>query len=111
MDLRVYYAKMREAAATITGESAIVMSLETPDGGKAGVCMEASKGIAARLLVDGRARLATAEEIAAYNSLQEELRSKAEQDLAPARLQVAVLSEKDLESFKSVRRTDKPKDK
>ena len=111
MDLRVYYAKMREAAATIPGECAVVMSLETPDGGKAGVCMEASKVVAARLLVDSRARLATAEETATYYSQQAELRAKAEQDLAPARLQVAVLSEQDIESFKSGRRIGKTNDK
>ena len=103
MDLRVYYAKIREASATIPGEFTVLVSRETPDGGVPGVMSEASKSVAAKMLVEGRARLATLEESNEYRQRERDLREKAVQDAAPARLQVAVLSEKDLEAFKAGR--------
>jgi hypothetical protein len=101
MDLKVYYAKIREAIAAIPGEFAVLVSRETPDGGKEGVMTEAAKAVAARMLVEGRARLATADETAEYRRREAEARAKAEQQLAPGRLQVAILSEKELDAFKS----------
>ena len=41
----------------------VVISLETPDGGKAGVPTEVSRRNAARLIVEGWAELANADEI------------------------------------------------
>lgn len=86
------------------------MSLETPDGGKPGVMSEAPKAIAARMVVEGRARVATPEESEAFYAREAELRVKAERELAPARLQVAVMSEKDIEAFTSGRSASRPKD-
>jgi hypothetical protein len=62
MDLKVYYKKIRETASTIPEEFAVVVSKESPDGGKAGVMSEVTRQQAARLVVEGRARLATKEE-------------------------------------------------
>ncbi len=52
MDLRSYYKRVREAEATLTGEHVVMVSLETSEGGKAGVrtrnaarnCGEADRG-------------------------------------------------------------------
>ena len=103
MDLRVYYTKVREAAAKIPGEFAVLLSHETPDGGKPGVMSEVLKAVAARMLVEGRARLATTDESTEFYRQESAMRAKAELASAPPRLQVAVLSEKDLESLKAGR--------
>ena len=109
MDLRVFYTKIREATELIPGDFAVLVSRETPDGGKPGVMSEASKTNAARMLVEGRARLATPEEVQTFRSQESEMRLKAERDIAPPRLQVAVLSEKDIEALQTGR-TTKSKD-
>lgn len=101
MDLKVYYRKIREAMESIPGEYTVLVSRETPDGGKAGVMSEASKATAARMLVEGRARLATTEETAEYRRLDADARKKVEQQTASSRLQVAVLTEKDLAALKA----------
>ena len=57
MDLKAYYAKVKEVEARIPGEWVVVISRETPDGGKAGVRVEVPKRVAAKMVVDGRAEL------------------------------------------------------
>lgn len=108
MDLRVYYRKVREVLETIAGEFVVVVSLETPDGGKPGVTSEASRPVAARLVVDGKARLATADEAAAHQSREDEARAKAQEQLNPNRWPVAILSEADLGALKSATRSGTP---
>lgn len=63
MDLRNYYQKVRDVEAKIPGQWALVVSLATPDGGKAGLMTEAPRRAAAKMIVDGTARLATDSEI------------------------------------------------
>ena len=66
MDLRVFYQKMRKLEQEIVGEHVVVVSLETPDGGKAGVRTEVTRENAAKMIVEGRARMATKSESAEY---------------------------------------------
>jgi len=62
MDLKSYYRKIRSVASELGGGDVVIVSLETPQGGKAGVMTEVPSRIAARAIVEGRARPATAEE-------------------------------------------------
>jgi len=62
MDLRIYYQKIRDAQATISDPHPVIVSRETPDGGKEGTLTEVPSAIAAKMVVEGAARLATAEE-------------------------------------------------
>ncbi len=62
MDVRIYFQKVRQIEASIIKPHTVVMSLETPDGGKAGVMTEVSRMTAARLVAENKARLATEEE-------------------------------------------------
>lgn len=62
MDLQVYYQDIREVEAAIPTEFAVIVSLATKDGGREGVKTEVSRQIAARSVVEGRARLASEEE-------------------------------------------------
>jgi len=57
--------------------------------------------LAAKMVVDGIARLATAEELATYRETLAESRRQAEQVAAANRLQISVLSTRELEQLKA----------
>ncbi len=96
MDVRQYYRKVREAESSIQGEYPLMVSLETTDGGKAGVVSEVSRDVAAKLIVEGRAIPATQEEQDLYRERQAVARKKAESAELARRVQVAIISESDL---------------
>jgi hypothetical protein len=58
MDLRAYYQKIRKIEAGIAGAYAVVVSRDTPDGGRRGVKSDVPRSLAARLIADGKADLA-----------------------------------------------------
>lgn len=91
MDLRAYYKKVRETEATLPSPHAVVVSLATSDGGTAGVTTEVSTQIAARMLVEGSARVATAEEGVEFRALNERRKLAADEAAAANRLQVVVV--------------------
>jgi hypothetical protein len=91
MDLRSYYKKVREAEATLTGEHVLLVSLETSEGGKAGVRTEAPRAIAAKLIAEERARVATEEEAREFYEANRQARVAHEQDEAAKRVQVMVI--------------------
>lgn len=93
MDLQAYYRKIREKEAELAGDSVVVISLETTDGGRAGVSTEVRKGQAARLVVDGKARVASEEEAAGFRAEQAARHEEAEEKAAMARVQLAVMAE------------------
>jgi hypothetical protein len=77
MDLRKYYKAIREIETKIEGAYAIVTSLDTPDGGKAGIQSEVPRALAARMVVQGAARLATGDERRAFEARRPNARSRA----------------------------------
>ena len=52
MDLRLFYQKLRKIEEEIADTHVIVVSNETPDGGRAGQRAEVTRNIAARLRLD-----------------------------------------------------------
>jgi hypothetical protein len=58
MDLRAYYQKIRKIEAGITDAFAVVVSRDTPDGGRRGVKSVVPRSLAARLIADEKADLA-----------------------------------------------------
>jgi len=101
MDLRAYYQKIREAEAAIADVFAIVVSLETPDGGKAGIVNEVSRGTAAKMLVDGIARLAKPEEATDFQAQQAEAVRLAEQQTLTRQVQLSVVPTSELNQLKA----------
>jgi ribosomal protein L9 len=101
MDLRLYYQKIRDKQSEITEAFPIVVSNETADGGKAGALTEVTPGIAAKMLVDGVARLATAPEAKAFREEQVEAKQAADQAAAAAKVQFTVVSTTELNKLKS----------
>lgn len=100
MNLRLYYAKVRETESKITEEFPLVVSLETADGGKEGTKTEVPRRLAAKLTVEKQARFATAEEVSVYREALLEGKRMAEQAAAASRLQLAVLSTTELDQLK-----------
>ena len=66
MNLRSYYQKIRDMAETLEPGDVWIESLATRDGGRPGVFTQVSRQLAAKLIVDGKAQLATAEAAAEY---------------------------------------------
>ena len=100
MDLRHYYERIREVEARIPEEFTVVVSLGTADGGKEGTRSEVGRRLAARMVVEGLGRLATAAEREAFHAARAAQRHAAEQLAAAQRVQLTVLSSADVEKLK-----------
>jgi hypothetical protein len=107
MDLRLFYQKLRTIEQEIAETHVVVVSNETPDGGRAGQKVEVSRRNAARLILEGRAHLATAEESAEYRNGVQEAVQVAQQRATAERVQVNLISDADLRALKSAVRPEK----
>jgi len=81
--------------------SVVVVSLDTPDGGRQGLRTEVPRRIAAKMVVEGGARLATPDEAREFQEQKTEARRQAEQLAAASRMQFAVLSPSELRKLKT----------
>jgi len=104
VDLRAYFQKMRKIEAEIPEESPVIVSLETPEGGKADRLTEVRRLLAARMVVEGRARLATEKEASDFRREQAKPYELARRREA-AGVPTGILSEQDL---KAIRKTLQP---
>lgn len=104
MDIKVFYQKVRQTEASIKEREVVIVSLETPDGGREGVRSEVPRTVAAKLITEGWARLATPEEDRAFREETAEARRVAEQKASASRMQIAVLSESDLKALRSAKK-------
>jgi hypothetical protein len=102
MDLKIYYQKIRETQGKIADEFPVVVSQETQDGGKAGVAMEVSRPLAAKMFVEGTARPATVEEAKAFREKQAKGKEEADAAAASAKLNVTVVPTATLEKLTAV---------
>lgn len=91
MDLKRYYQKIRQVESTIVDPFAVVVSLETADGGKAGTVTEVPPRVAAKMVVDGVAKLASPEDAQRLRAAQAEAQRAAEEAAAASRVQLTVL--------------------
>jgi hypothetical protein len=92
METRAYYAKIRQVEETIPEPWVVVISSETDDGGVLGRATEVSRALAAKLIVDGNARLAERVETDKYHSDAEEARKAAERVAQAAKLQFTLVT-------------------
>ena len=91
MDLRAYYGRVREAETALEHEHIVMVSLATPEGGKEGVRTEVPRRIAATLIAENRARVASDEEAQAFHEANRSAREQYEEDAAARRMQVVVM--------------------
>lgn len=107
MDLKAYYRKLREIEMAISDEYPVVVSQDTADGGRAGVRNEVHRTVAARMILEGKARLATREEAEEFRAEVVEARRQAEQAAAASRVQVTVIPEAELRALRNALRQSK----
>lgn len=107
MDLRVFFQKLRKIEQEIAEPHVVVVSEETPDGGRAGQLTEVSRSNAARLILEGHAHLATAEQTAEFHAAARKALEEAQQRMIAEKVQVTVVSDADLRAMKSASRAEK----
>ncbi len=107
MDLQIYYKKIRETEASLKDPSLVVVSLDTPDGGRGGVRTEVPRRIAARMIVEGAVRPATADEAREFYEQNAEAKRQADQLAAASRMQFTVISPHELRKLKGAGQANK----
>lgn len=107
MDLRLFFQKLRKIEQEITAPHVVMVSHETPDGGRPGQLAEVPRGVAARLILEGHAHLASDEESAEFRAAARKAQEEEEQKLMASKVQVSVISEADLRALKSSPRAEK----
>lgn len=103
MDLRLYYQKIRDTEAKMEDEFPVLVSRETADGGKEGTLTEVPRRIAAKMVVEGQAQIASPTQKQAFLKAQSEAKEMAEQLAAASQVRVTVLSSSDLDKLKNTR--------
>ncbi len=111
MDLRQYFKKLRDVEAGIEEEFPFVVSLETSDGGKPGVVSEVSRELAAKAIVSGQAVLAADDQKRIYLELQAQRKKAVQKAELAKRLQIAIVSEPELEPARQEVPVQAPPDK
>ncbi len=103
MDLRIYYQRIRETRKTLAEGDIVVVSCETPDGGKAGVCTEVPNGIAAKMLVDGTASIADEAVAEEFRRVRAAAKEQSDRELAASRVPLTVVSTEELKWLRASR--------
>jgi hypothetical protein len=92
MDLKGYFQKIREVESKIDAVFPVIVSLETADGGVAGVLTEVTASLAAKMIVEGVAKLATLEQSSAFQKAKAAAKQTADEIAAAAKLTFSVIS-------------------
>ena len=106
MDLRLYFQKIRTSEASMPGLHATVISLETSDGGRAGQISEVSRAVAAKLVAQGKVRLADEQEAEDFKLFNREARKLAAQGVPTEDFAPSTLQEADLELLRGLLRRE-----
>ncbi len=83
MDLRAYYQKIRKIEADIKESDVVIVSRQTPDGGKPGVKSDVPRSVAARLIAEEKADMASPDEAGQFRA-EVEVKWKAAEEAAAA---------------------------
>jgi len=108
MDLRIYYNKTREQEGKIGSDFPVIVSAETQDGGRAGVRTEVPRRVAAKMIVDGLARLARGPEADAFLAEREASFRAAQEAAEATKLAVNIITGSGLERLRAA--TEPPKE-
>ena len=95
MDLKAFFKKLRSLEGEIGTPYIHVVSLATPDGGVDGVVTETPLRVGCELVVTGKARIATPEEVAKFRRDETEKREVIEREVAASRIQLQVVTAKE----------------
>ncbi len=109
MNLRDFYANVRNTLAMIESPFVVLVSKDTPDGGKKGVMTLVKRETAARLIVEDRAKLATEEESAAYFADEKAKRDQGEAERRFNSTRLGFQAGQIVEQFCEIRGDSNPK--
>jgi hypothetical protein len=98
----MYYQKVRELERSFKATFPVVISQETPDGGTAGLKTEVPIHIAAKMIVDGRAILASENEAQEFLDQKTAAKKAADRLQAASRMQITVMSDSDMQVLKEL---------
>ena len=98
MDVKQYYRRLREIENAITENYPVVVSLETADGGRAGVLSEVPRGIAAKMILEGRAALPSEVEKKQYIEQQAAAKVSAERNELAKKIQLTLVNDPQLQA-------------
>jgi hypothetical protein len=108
MDLKQYFKKIRDTEGEIEEQYPLIVSLDTPDGGKAGAIVEVSRLQAAKAIAENRAILATDDQRTAHYAREASRKKSAEKAELARRLQIAIISDPELRS-EATKKEEEPK--
>ena len=100
MTLKTYYGQIEIELAKIDSRFVHIVSKETPNGGREGVVSEVIRETAAKLIVENKARLLTAAEVAKLQAEQQQ--AQRQKDLAELqeRVRMTRLAEEELAAMR-----------
>jgi hypothetical protein len=101
MDLQLHYSKIRQEEQRIGEDFPVISSLETADGGKAGVLVEVTRRIAARFITLGLARIASGEERKVFDDTKTEAKRVADEALEVAKQTAAAFAIRGIERLQT----------
>ena len=108
MDMKSYFRRVREVEATIVDKDAVIVSAQTADGGREGVITEVPRAVAARLVAEGRARLAFDAERSEYVAATRERHAQAEEAHRRARPLLTAITAEELQILRGALKSDQP---
>lgn len=108
MDVRQYFRKLREVEGGLQDPFPVIISLETSDGGKPGVISEVSREAAAKLILEGKAVLASDGQKQDFLTSLEARKRSAEKSELARRIQVAIIADPELQNSVVNKRGDVP---
>jgi hypothetical protein len=91
MNLKSYYQKIREVESSLHAPFVVLVSHETPDGGKEGLLTEVPRQVAAKMIADGRAHLANDDETRDFRHKVAEAKRTADEEAMASKMQVTIV--------------------
>lgn len=88
MNVKAYYQKIRELERALTDSFVVIVSHDTSDGGRGGLLTEVPKHLAARMIADERAHLASEDATLQFREKSAEAKHTAEELLLADRRHV-----------------------
>ncbi len=91
MNLKAYYHKIRDVEKSLLAPFVVLVSHETPDGGKDGLFTEVPSQLAAKMIADGRAHLASDEEAQNFRQKVADAKRVADEEAMASKMQVTIV--------------------
>lgn len=91
MNLKAHYQKIREVERTLVEPFTVLVSHATPDGGKEGVLTEVPSRVAARMIAEGHAHVATADEAKEFRQKTADAKRTADEEALASKMQITIV--------------------